>query len=71
MSIKYRIDKELGIISQSEKGWTKELNLVSFNDNEAKYDLREWSPDKSRMGKGVRFTKEELVELRKLLEDIK
>lgn len=51
--IKYEIEKELGYISESEKGWKKELNLISWNGKEAKYDLRDWSPEHEKMGKGI------------------
>ena len=65
--LKYEITREIGSIGESARGWSKELNMVSWNDREAKYDLREWSPDHSRMGKGVTMTLEELVMLKKLL----
>lgn len=68
--IKYEITAHIGTISESEKGWTKELNLVSWNDREPKYDLREWNPDHDKMGKGITLTKDELLELKKLLETI-
>jgi len=68
--IKYEITKTIGILSESEKGWTKELNLVSWNDNTPKYDLREWNPDHTRMGKGITLTKEELMRIKELLETI-
>jgi hypothetical protein len=41
--IKSEIKQNIGILSESAKGWSKELNLVSWNDKEPKYDLREWS----------------------------
>ncbi|HAJ96388.1 MAG TPA: hypothetical protein DCO72_01450 [Ruminococcus sp.] len=65
--LKYEITREIGSIGESARGWSKELNMVSWNDREAKYDLREWSPDHSRMGKGVTMTLDELVMLKKLL----
>lgn len=64
---KYEITKELGIISENAKGWRKELNLVSWNEREPKFDIREWSPDHERMGKGVSLTEEELVTLAELI----
>lgn len=67
--IKYEIVKHLGVIAESSKGWTKELNLVSWNDREPKYDLREWSPDHQKMGKGVTLSNEEAGKLKKLLND--
>jgi hypothetical protein len=68
--IKFEIVKKIGVLSTSGKGWAKELNLVSWNDREAKYDIREWSPDGQTMGKGVTLTKEELAALKALLEKI-
>ena len=55
------------MLSKSEKGWAKELNLIRWNDREPKYDIRDWSPDGQTMGKGVTLSKEELVALLELL----
>ena len=60
---KYESVKELGVISESAKGWTKELNLVSWNDKPPKYDIRDWAPDHEKMGKGVSLTEEEMESL--------
>jgi len=68
--IKFEIVKKFGTLSQSEKGWSKELNLVSWNDREAKYDLRDWAPDGTTMSKGVTLTKAELVALKDLLNQM-
>ena len=65
--IKYEITKHIGVLSESNKGWTKELNLVSWNDREPKYDIREWSPEHEKMGKGVTLSEEEVTELKRLL----
>jgi hypothetical protein len=65
--IKFEIIKKIGVISKSSKGWTKELNLVSWNGHEPKYDLREWSPDGQTMGKGVTLTLQELLALNELM----
>lgn len=51
--IKYEIIEELGVLSESAKGWQKELNLISWNGAEPKYDLRDWAPNHEKMGKGV------------------
>ncbi|MGN0688170.1 MAG: YdbC family protein [Oscillospiraceae bacterium] len=61
--IKFEITKELGVISENAKGWTKELNMVSWNDREPKFDIREWSPDHTRMSKGISMTEEEMLQL--------
>nr|WP_328812875.1 PC4/YdbC family ssDNA-binding protein [Paradesulfitobacterium ferrireducens] len=56
--IKYEIKETLGVLSEGSKGWSKEVNLISWNDREPKYDIREWSPDHSKMGKGVTLSKQ-------------
>jgi len=54
--IKFEIKKHIGVLSENAKGWKKELNLVSWNEREPKYDIREWSPEHDNMGKGVTLT---------------
>lgn len=66
--IKFEIIENIGVLSESSKGWTKELNLVSWNDKEPKYDLREWDPEHKKMGKGITLSKDELVKLREMLD---
>ena len=66
--ISYEIVKHIGVLSTSAKGWTKELNLVSWNGRDAKYDIREWSPEHDKMGKGVTLSAEELETLKELLK---
>jgi hypothetical protein len=65
--IKFEIKKTAGILSESAKGWTKELNLISWNDKEAKYDIRDWDSEHMKMGKGVTLSAEELKKLRDIL----
>ena len=38
--IKYEITEEIGILSE-RSGWTKELNMVSWNDRDPKFDIRD------------------------------
>ncbi len=66
--IKFELIQKIGVLSKSASGWTKELNLMRWNDQEPKYDLRDWSPDRQRRGKGVTLTREELMALKELLE---
>ena len=68
---KYEIIEKVGVISQSAKGWSKELNFISWNEREPKFDIREWSEDHSQMSKGVSLTKAELIALRDLLNSLK
>ena len=64
---KYEITEELGVISESNKGWKKELNLISWNGATPKYDIRDWAPNHEKMGKGITLTAEEAKALLKLL----
>jgi len=64
---KFEIIKKIGVLSKSASGWTKEVNLMSWNDREPKYDIREWSSDREKRGKGVTLSKEELLALKELL----
>lgn len=68
--IKYEIIEEIGSLSESAKGWAKELNLISWNEREAKYDIRDWSPGHEKMGKGITLNKEEVKKLRDLLNEM-
>lgn len=61
--INYEIKEHIGIISESKNGWTKELNLVSWNDNDPKYDIREWDSKHEKMSRGITLTEEEAYEL--------
>lgn len=67
VEIKYEVVEKIAVLSESSKGWTKELNLISWNDRDPKYDIREWSPDGSKMGKGVTLSDEEVAILKKAL----
>jgi hypothetical protein len=68
--IKFEIIETIGILSESAKGWKKELNLISWNAREPKYDIRDWSENHEKMGKGVTVSKEEIESLKKLLNNI-
>ncbi len=68
--LKFEITEHLGDIGDNGRGWTKELNLVSWNDREPKYDIRDWSPDHTRMGKGLTLTADELVKLKEMIDEL-
>lgn len=65
--IKYEIVEKIAVLSTTEKGWSKELNLISWNKREPKYDLRDWNENHDKMGKGITLTKEELIQLKEAL----
>lgn len=66
----YKVNDCVGVISKSKTDWTKELNIISWNNNDPKFDIREWSPDHKQMSKGLTFTWEEAMQLKKLMEQI-
>lgn len=68
--IEFTIVDEIGVLSTSEKGWNKELNLVSWNGRDPKYDIRDWSPDHTKMGKGATLSREELIKLKEVLNEV-
>jgi len=65
--IKFEITERIAVLSESPKGWTKELNLISWNGREPKYDIRDWDPNHEKMGKGVTLNKEEMEKLKEVL----
>lgn len=68
--IKYEIKEIVGTLSESSKGWKKELNLISWNDKEPKYDIRDWDSEHKKMGKGVTLSVEELKKLKDVLNEM-
>lgn len=68
--LKFEITEQLGVLAINAKGWNKELNLVSWNEREPKYDIREWSPDHTKMGKGCTLTIDEVAALKDILNDL-
>lgn len=74
MEFEFEVVEHIGIVAEHGNGYQKQLNLVSFGGNEPKYDLRTWGKadeeGKRKMMKGITMTKEELKELKKLLEGL-
>lgn len=68
--IKFEIKENIGVLSESAKGWKKEVNLISWNDKEAKYDIRDWDSEHKKMGKGVTLSTEELKVLKEILNSV-
>lgn len=66
--IEYEIIEEIGVLSENARGWRKELNKISWNGRPPKYDIRDWSEDHEKMGKGITLTDEEAEVLKKLLD---
>ena len=69
--IKYEIIKHIGNLSESSRGWTKELNIISWNGGVPKLDIRAWAPEHEKMGKGITLSEEEAEKLAGLLQTLK
>lgn len=67
---KFEIVEKIGVLSENEKGWRKEINMVSWNDRAAKLDIREWAPNNEKMKKGITLNLKETAELKSLLASI-
>lgn len=66
--IQYEIRQEIAVLSRSDSGYTKEINLISWNGAEPKYDIRSFSPDRERCGKGITLTGTEAKQLLEALQ---
>lgn len=67
---KYEIQESLGVISESSNGWTRELNLISWNGGNPKYDIRDWAPEHEKMGKGIGLTRDDLESLYDIIGEV-
>ncbi len=68
--IRYRIIREIAVLSERTNGWTKQLNLIAWGDNEPKYDIRDWGPNREKMGKGITLNAAELQSLTEVLDEL-
>ena len=68
--IKFDIQENFGVISETSNGWRKELNLVSWNDRAPKFDIRYWDSNHDKMGKGLTLSTDELREIKRILNEI-
>lgn len=66
----YDIVEQICILSENPKGWTKEINLISYNGAKPKYDIRDWAPNHEKMGKGVTLSQEEFDTLKECLKNL-
>ncbi len=66
----YEITERIAVLSTATTGWERQLNMISWNGREPKYDIRDWSPDGTKMGKGISLTAEELSNLKGILDEL-
>ncbi|MFS7491790.1 YdbC family protein [Carnobacterium maltaromaticum] len=66
----FEIMEEIAVLSENAKGWKKELNLVSWNGNQPKFDLRDWDATHEKMRKGLTLSNDEVKALKIALENV-
>ena len=67
--IKFEIIEHLGVLDKYPTGWSKEVNLVSWNGAPPKVDIRDWDESHERMSKGITLHVPEAQKLRDVLND--
>ena len=67
---KYEITERIAVLSTNARGWERQLNMISWNDHEPKYDIRDWSPDGSKMSKGLSLSHDEMAVLKDILNEL-
>ena len=66
----FKITKHIGTIARHDTGWAMELNLVSWNGKEPKYDIREWDESHIRMSRGITLKDDEMKKLIEILKTL-
>lgn len=67
--ISFEITKRIGVIKTYPTGWSKEINMVSWNGGQAKVDIRDWDESHEKMSKGITLTKEEFRDMIQVVKD--
>jgi len=66
--VTFEIVESIGVIAKNPSGWQKELNTVSWNGGQAKYDIREWDPEHQHMSRGITLSEDDMSIVRQLLD---
>ena len=67
--VPFEIKEHIGVIGTYSTGWKRELNLVSWNGNPSKYDIRDWDPAHERMSRGITLSEKEMIRIRQMLDE--
>ena len=65
--VRFDLLERIGVLSRKENGWTREVNIVAWNDGPGKVDIRDWDPDHKRMTRGITLFEDEAENLTKVL----
>ena len=66
-TVRFKILHHIGVLKTEQNGWTRELNIVSWNDGDPKFDIRSWDETHERMSRGITLTQLETDKLSYLL----
>lgn len=65
--IEYKVVDKVGVIANYSTGWNKELNIISWNGGNPKFDIRDWDQEHEHMSRGVTLHEKEAARLMELL----
>lgn len=66
----FEIKRQFGVLNENAKtGWKREVNLVAWNGNPVKIDIRDWDEEHTHMGRGLTFSLDEAEKLYGLLTE--
>ena len=57
--IAVEIVEHIGVVGTKPNGYTKEVNIVSWNGHKPKIDIRDWDASHERPSRGLTLTEEE------------
>lgn len=66
--VTFEIKESIGVIDNRPNGWTKEINIISWNGGSYKYDIRDWDSSHERMSRGITLTEDQALKLYELLD---
>ena len=64
----YKIKENIATLSENS-GYTIEVNIIEYNNNKEKLDIRKWNRNEDRMLKGISLNMNEAKELKDVLND--
>lgn len=67
--VSFEIQEHIAVLRTNNNGWTKEVNLVSWNGGNPKIDIRDWDMTHEHMSRGITLTEKEADKLAKALTE--
>lgn len=66
---KYDLHSEVSVLSETDRGISTEVNIISFNEGKRKLDIRKWDKKNDKMLKGIALSKAEALLLYETLKE--